>query len=262
MAYTVPPISMNPINTPFTDADELDDEYFHVQVSEETYWGPDPFHRRMLLILGVVVAIVVLFATKLPAVKENTPAVAVVEAAEAEPAPPDQPVLPPSGISSIFTPEVQHWGPQITAWAVAHGLDPNIAATIMQIESCGDPQAVSSAGAQGLFQVMPFHFAAGEDMQDPDTNARRGLTYYVERLQQTGGDVGRAFAGYNGGQYAAGTTWDNWAHETQRYYVWSTGIYEEIQSGSSVSDTLQRWLSAGGASLCRQAAQRLGLSTP
>ncbi len=254
------PINMNPINTPFTDADVPEDDYFEVQVSQEVYWRPDPFHRRMLFILAFVVGMAALFVTKLPAVKENAPAVAVAEAAEAEVVAPASPALPASGISSVFTPEVQHWGPQITAWAAAYGLDPNIAATIMQIESCGDPQAMSGAGAQGLFQVMPFHFGAGEDMLDPDTNARRGLTYYVERLQQTGGDVGRAFAGYNGGQYAAGTTWDNWAAETQRYYVWSTGIYDEIQSGSAVSDTLQRWLSAGGASLCRQAAQRLGLT--
>ncbi len=192
MAITMPPIHMNPISTPFTEREEADDDYFDVHVSQETYWRPDPVHRRMLLILVVVVGIVVLFAAKLPAIKESTPA--VVEAAEAEESAPAPPAMPASGISSLFTPEVQHWGPQITAWAAAHGLDPNIAATIMQIESCGDPQAVSVAGAQGLFQVMPFHFGAGEDMLDPDTNARRGLTYYVERLQQTGGDVGGARA--------------------------------------------------------------------
>ena len=37
-------------------------------------------------------------------------------------------------------------------------LDPDIIATIIQIESCGNPAARSTAGAQGLFQVMPFHF--------------------------------------------------------------------------------------------------------
>ena len=169
--------------------------------------------------------------------------------------------VPASGaISPVFAAPVQHWAAQIVEWAAMYGLDPNIAATIMQIESCGDPQAISSAGAQGLFQVMPFHFAAGEDSLDPDTNARRGLNYYVERLQQTSGDVGKAFAGYNGGHRAAGSSWDAWPHETQRYFVWSTGIYGDIQNGLSESPTLQEWLQAGGASLCNQAAQRLGLS--
>lgn len=167
---------------------------------------------------------------------------------------------PPSGVlSPVFTPEVRYWEPQIVAWSQGHGVDPNLAAIIMQIESCGDPQAVSHAGAQGLFQVMPFHFAAGENTLDPDTNASRGLAYFVDRLNQTNGDIGRAFAGYNGGHVAAGTSWDNWAAETQRYYVWSTGIYNDIISGATESETLSQWLQAGGASLCRQAAQRLGI---
>ncbi|MCA9922951.1 MAG: hypothetical protein KC421_11295, partial [Anaerolineales bacterium] len=91
------------------------------------------------------------------------------------------------------------------------------------------------------------------------TNAARGLAYYVERLEQTAGDVGLAFAGYNGGHVAAGTTWDNWANETQRYFTWSTGIYEEASTGLTESTTLQEWLAAGGASLCDQAANQLGL---
>lgn len=162
-------------------------------------------------------------------------------------------------LSSVFTKEVHHWTPQIIEWSTLYGVDPNMAAIIMQIESCGDPGAVSHAGAQGLFQVMPFHFAAGEDALDPDTNARRGLNYFVERLNQTGGDVGRAFAGYNGGHRAAASSWDSWPAETQRYYRWSTGIYEDINAGLAESPTLQSWLQAGGASLCQQAATRIGL---
>ena len=166
---------------------------------------------------------------------------------------------PATTLSPIFTPEVQHWQGQIMVWAAQYQLDPNLVATIIQIESCGDPMAVSSAGAQGLFQVMPFHFTEGEEMLNPNTNAQRGLTYFVERLQQTGGDTGRAFAGYNGGQLAAAGSWADWAPETQRYYHWSTGIYGEATAGLSQSPTLQSWLEAGGSSLCRQAAGRLGL---
>ncbi|MCP4425566.1 MAG: lytic transglycosylase domain-containing protein [Chloroflexi bacterium] len=163
------------------------------------------------------------------------------------------------GISPVFSPQVQYWEPQIVAWAEQFDLDPDIAATIMQIESCGDPKAASHAGAQGLFQVMPFHFDAGEAMLDPDTNARRGLAYYAERLQQTGGNIFLAFAGYNGGHVAAAGNWNSWANETQRYYTWSKGIYEDAKSGQSESATLQQWMQAGGASLCQQASSRLNL---
>src|SRR5690606_21161363 len=43
---------------------------------------------------------------------------------------------------------------------------------IMQIESGGNPNAISSAGARGLMQVMPFHFRPGENPMDPLTNLR------------------------------------------------------------------------------------------
>lgn len=234
-------------------------------------------HRRMLLILSLVLLVIVpLLVRILPAHEQAATAGllanAVAPAAQAEApatvqeeaAPAAVPVAPgPSsgGIAAVFTAEVRHWEPQIVAWSETYGVDPNLTAIIMQIESCGDPQAASHAGAQGLFQVMPFHFAAGEDSLDPDTNARRGLNYFVERLNQTNGDIGRAFAGYNGGHVAAAASWDQWAAETQRYYRWSTGIYNDIQSGLTESPTVQNWLQAGGASLCRQAAQRLGLGS-
>src|SRR5512140_407710 len=41
-----------------------------------------------------------------------------------------------SGLSPVFTKEVQHWGNDIIHWANAASIDPNLAATIMQIESC------------------------------------------------------------------------------------------------------------------------------
>jgi soluble lytic murein transglycosylase-like protein len=226
----------------------------------------DQVQQRMLLILASVVIIVGLLAVfvvpkrspgaasqsvaqtgDVPAVTEN------VNSAEAA-AP-----VPPGALSPVFSREVLHWQPQILAWAAQYGLDPDIVATIMQIESCGDPQAVSRSGAQGLFQVMPFHFQTGENTLDPDTNAKRGLSYYAERLQQTSGDIFQAFAGYNGGHVAAGGSWDTWANETQRYYVWTKGLYEDAKAGLPTSPTLQQWMEAGGFSLCQQAATRLGL---
>ena len=223
--------------------------------------------RRMLLILVAVAIITGLLFSNLRPQKlaASNSGVEDAEAAPGEPEPVAQGAAPiqvraaAGSLSPVFTREVEHWAPKIVEWADAYGLDPNLVAIIMQIESCGDPQAVSHAGAQGLFQVMPFHFAAGENALDPETNARRGLNYFVERLTQTEGDVGRAFAGYNGGHRAAASSWDAWPSETQRYYKWSTGIYQDIEAGLEESPTIGAWLQAGGASLCRQAAARLGL---
>lgn len=172
----------------------------------------------------------------------------------------DVAVAPAGTLAPIFTPEVMYWKDKILAWSAAYQLDPNLVATVMQIESCGAPSVVSSSGAQGLFQVMPFHFTEGETMQDPDTNAARGLAYLALGLQRAGGDAGLALAGYNGGHSQIGKAGSLWPAQTQRYWYWGTGIYDDARSGAAQSARLQEWLQAGGASLCQTAATQIGLS--
>ncbi len=160
-------------------------------------------------------------------------------------------------IAPFFTAEVSHWEPSIQRWANEHSLDPNLLATVMQIESCGWQQAQSYAGAMGLFQVMPFHFSDGEDMADPDTNARRGAGVLHECLGYAEGDAGLAMACYNGGPrvvYQSRTVWDE---QVTAYYKWGTGIYQDAQQNRGYSATLEEWLRAGGQRLCDQAAQAL-----
>jgi soluble lytic murein transglycosylase-like protein len=164
------------------------------------------------------------------------------------------PDLPP--LSSVFSPEVRYWSPLIYAWATAYNIDPNLIATVIQIESCGDSEAISRSGAQGLFQVMPFHFRAGEDMQEVLTNGQRGMEYLAKSLQTANGDPGLALAGYNGGIGVIKRGWAGWADETRRYYKWGTGIYQDATLGHDTSKTLQDWLNAGGKSLCKTAAKR------
>ncbi len=168
----------------------------------------------------------------------------------------------PAAISPLFTPSVQYWEAAIVRWSAAWGLDPNLVATVMQIESCGDPAARSHAGAMGLFQVMPYHFAAGEDPYQPGTNAARGLAYLQRALEARGGDVRLAFAGYNGGIAGAQRPESSWPAETIRYVYWGWGIYNDARAGKNSSARLDEWLSSGGASLCAQAASRLGISPP
>jgi soluble lytic murein transglycosylase-like protein len=129
----------------------------------------------------------------------------------------------------------------------------------MTLESCGDPSARSGAGAQGLFQVMPFHFAAGEDPLDPEVNARRGLEYLARGMQLSAGDPALALAGYNGGHGLIGRDPATWPAETMRYVQWATGILHDLAAGLNPSPSLNAWLAAGGARLCRQAAERLSL---
>jgi soluble lytic murein transglycosylase-like protein len=154
---------------------------------------------------------------------------------------------------------VQYWAGNITQWANAASLDPNLIAVVMQIESCGDPRAVSRAGAKGLFQVMPFHFRFGENPYDPETNALRGLNYLARSLRTANGDARLALAGYNGGIGIISRSEWLWSAETKRYVYFGVPIYEDAHSGKTTSPTLDEWYRRYGAGLCRQASERLGL---
>ena len=148
-------------------------------------------------------------------------------------------------------------GYRTSSWAAAAGLDPNLVATVMQIESCGDPRALSPAGAMGLFQVMPYHFAAGDDPYNPDTNATRGLAYLKRSLAAANGNARLALAGYNGGIGVIGQPESTWASETRHYALVGSGIYADASSGMTTSPRLEAW---GGAGLCPQANARLGIN--
>lgn len=168
---------------------------------------------------------------------------------------------PSPNLSRVFTPQVLFWQNSILRWADAYRLDPDLVATLIQIESCGDPRAVSSAGALGLFQVMPFHFSPGEDPMNPEDNARRGLSYLARALEMASGDFSRALAGYNGGHGVIAQDPYTWPTETRRYVAWGASILSDAQSGVPSSPTLQEWLAAGGDQLCQNAANWMEEST-
>ena len=162
--------------------------------------------------------------------------------------------------STGFTPTVQFWETEIESWGEAWGLDPLLIATVMQIESCGNPNVASPAGAQGLFQVMPYHFDSGENMLDPQTNAARGLAYLSRSYALAEGDIALTLAGYNGGHGQITLSMDLWPDETQSYVIWGTGIYQNAKDGDANTPTLIAWLNAGGERLCEQAEIQLGFN--
>lgn len=165
----------------------------------------------------------------------------------------------PGHLAPFFSPTVQFWGSSIDTWAGQLKLEPNLIATVMQIESCGDPQITSPAGASGLFQVMPFHFKDGENPQDPQVNALRGLTYLKKVLDTANGDIHLALASYNGGLSLINQDETQWPEETKNYTYWGTSIYQDAIHGNKASKALNQWLFQNGWKLCLQARQRLGL---
>ena len=79
---------------------------------------------------------------------------------------------------------------------------PQLVLAVIDVESAFDPFAVSSAGAVGLMQVMPFWprelGLSTRDLLDVELNVRMGtsiLAYYLDRER---GDYRRALGRYNG----------------------------------------------------------------
>lgn len=178
-----------------------------------------------------------------------------VDLVETAPLPEEISGLSPNQIAPLFSPEVLAWEENILNWSEKYQLDPNLIATVMQIESCGYSRAKSSAGAIGLFQVMPYHFKEGENPYQPDTNARRGLSYLRQSLA-SGGNTRMALAGYNGGINGAQNPEEYWPDETLRYLYWGVRIYQDAKEGKEHSPRLEEWLNSGGAYLCQLAREQ------
>jgi soluble lytic murein transglycosylase-like protein len=81
-------------------------------------------------------------------------------------------------------------------------LDPDLVLSVMQVESAFDRFAVSSAGAQGLMQVMPFWRKEigrpHDNLTHIETNVRYGTTILAHYLTVSRGDLVDALARYNG----------------------------------------------------------------
>jgi len=144
---------------------------------------------------------------------------------------PPRPAQAAVDLGACFPASVARRQEDITRWGKTYQLSPTLIAAVMTVESCGNPRAVSPTGAKGLFQVMPFHFAAGEDPFDPETNARRGLGYLRWALQRTGGNTRLALAVYNGGPGVLQSSPASWPPETQRYVRLTTQLLAEAQAG-------------------------------
>ncbi|MGH9933048.1 MAG: lytic transglycosylase domain-containing protein [Pyrinomonadaceae bacterium] len=85
---------------------------------------------------------------------------------------------------------------------VRAGIDPRFIHAVIKQESRYDPKAVSSAGAQGLMQMMPAtakRFGLKHPF-DPTANVEAGTKYLKWLLERFDGDVSLALAGYNAGE--------------------------------------------------------------
>ncbi len=86
--------------------------------------------------------------------------------------------------------------------ATRAGLDPQLVLAIIQVESNFRKYAVSSAGARGYMQVMPFWTSLigrpGDNLFNLRTNLRYGCVILRHYLDRERGNLDRALGRYNG----------------------------------------------------------------
>ena len=112
---------------------------------------------------------------------------------------------------SVPEPRMQHLqqiaeahGPAILRATIGTRVSPALALAVIAVESSGQAEAVSHAGAQGLMQLIPAtasRFGVGDSF-NPVENIRGGVTYLDWLLNEFDHDIVLALAGYNAGEGA------------------------------------------------------------
>jgi soluble lytic murein transglycosylase-like protein len=93
---------------------------------------------------------------------------------------------------------------EIESTASRYGVDHQLVRAVVQVESGGNPRAVSPKGAQGLMQLMPARAAilGVTDVFDPRANLDGGVRHLRDLLVRFDGNVRLALAAYNAGEEA------------------------------------------------------------
>lgn len=111
---------------------------------------------------------------------------------------------PDSSLSTFWSDKVRRWEPIIIQEARRRELDPDFLASLVWMESRGDPTAVGPVGAVGLMQVMSreagFEWRPTKaELMDPAVNLFWGTRTLSTVVEQGQGDIFNSLAAYNGG---------------------------------------------------------------
>ena len=113
-----------------------------------------------------------------------------------------------------------------------YGVDVGLIKAVIKAESDFNPQAVSSAGARGLMQLMPAtaRSLGVSDSFDPEQNVMGGTRFLKDMLQRYGGNVDSALAAYNWGPGNVDKRSDHLPRETRDYLVRVKQLYASYNS--------------------------------
>lgn len=112
-------------------------------------------------------------------------------------------------VAAVWDPAIEMWRGLIENHAPGYTLDPSLVAAVMLIESAGRPNAVSSAGAVGLMQVMPYHPSrfpnrpAASILHNPDANIAWGCAILRQYIDMFDGCLEKGLGAYYAGSHAS-----------------------------------------------------------
>lgn len=109
----------------------------------------------------------------------------------------------PTGYSNYKANRVKY-KPLVASASERHGLPQWLIAAVIHAESLYNPQAVSSAGAVGLMQLMPgtAQRYGVYNRQNPEQNVEAGVSYLRDLLLMFDNNLDLALAAYNAGENA------------------------------------------------------------
>jgi hypothetical protein len=115
-----------------------------------------------------------------------------------------------------------------------YGVEPSLIKAVISVESNGNPRAVSSAGAQGLMQLMPRTAAELRvtDPFDPQQNIMAGTRYLSQLLNRYQGNQKLALAAYNWGMNNLERNPTGLPKETRNYIVRVEKQYQSFLNSS------------------------------
>ena len=129
--------------------------------------------------------------------------------------------LEADGRSAALSPKHQWLEPIIAKASRRYGIDAGLIKAVIKAESDFNPNAVSTAGARGLMQLMP---GTAKDLGvsnsfDPEQNIMAGTRFLRNLLKRYDGDIDSTLAAYNWGPGNVDRNPDRLPRETRNYLV-------------------------------------------
>jgi soluble lytic murein transglycosylase len=149
----------------------------------------------------------------------------------------------PAPLEKSLKPDTDKYDHFITESCRLHGVDFALVKAVIRAESCFDPYAISSKGAEGLMQLMPETSKRLNVANpfDPHENISGGVKYLKYLLDRFNYDLRLSLAAYNAGETTVAQVngVPNY-RETKNYIAEVLHYYKEYKKKASTSDVATR----------------------